>query len=209
VTARDKWAASGLVAFRLPSGFIVSGVWPSFSDLTRRGVVPWALRRAVIENYGKKTEDLSEEDIQKNVEQRLRIASSFLRGLYDDETGEWEQLQVTFEELIGGTFPGEDIETLDSFVVNASDSSPEQAALFVNATSEYILGLVDDKPKEEAGDVDALVEFRDEQRGGDGEPVGEDVAPTPIDAARAKRPKAGVPRRRRPRAAPEPREAAG
>lgn len=195
--ALERWAASGVVAFRLPSGLIVSGVWPSPSDLMRRGVVPWTLRNAVLQAAGKNLEDLTDDDVARNVEQRQRVAADFVRGLYDDETGEWESLRLAFDDL--SSLPGEDIDALDIFVQLALGKSAEVAALEVNAMIEDMLGLVPAPVvPEEAGDtVDGWAEFRGEPAGGNGHGNGTGVADAPEHPAPGKRPMAGVSRRRR------------
>lgn len=175
--------------------------------------MPWTLRKAVIEKYGTDAEDLTDEEVQRNVELRLRLAAHFIRGIFDDETGEWEAVTLTFEEMTG-ELPGDDIEALDTFVYMANETSPQSAALLVNATSEVVLGLIDTppptEPQEEAGDtVDGWSEFRDEPGSGDADAERGDVAPTPIGAARNRKPADRVSGGRRARTPAAPREAAG
>lgn len=192
------------------------GVWPSISDLVRRGVVPWVLRRAVMDAFGKKSEDLTFEDVAANTEQRLRIAASFIRAMLDDESEdwEWEPLEVSFERLTSGDFPGDDVEALDGFVFLAStEYSPEEAARLTTQSSEVELGLfrIEDfrKRREPAEAVSNWTQFRDGDRGSDGDTDGAGVEPAPLAVVADHRPKARTGTRRRASSKAEPRAATG
>jgi hypothetical protein len=212
LTARERWAAAGITAFRLPSGFIVSGVWPSFTELTSRGVLPWPLRRAVLEHTGAKLDELTEEQIQQNIEQRLRVAASFVRQLLDDETGEWEPMTLTYDELSDGSLPGDDVEALDTFVAMGGLIGPEAAAWALHLESEIALGLRDRddiSPAPEESGVASLTDFREERGSEDAGRDGEGVEPAPVADARPNRSARRTDARRRPRAEAAPRAAAG
>jgi hypothetical protein len=205
---RARWEASAIVSFRLPSGFIVSGIWPSLTDLARRGALPFELRKAVLlaaGKTGKKGSKVTQDDESRTLEQRQRVTAYFVRGIYDDETGEWQRLRLTFEELTDGAFPGDDIETLDTFAFLAMSGNvtSEQAAAKVHEIVERNLFGDAAVVEEEAGDtVDDLAAFRDKRRGGAPDGPGVDVAPAAERLPAGIDPAAGLPRRRRTRAAP-------
>lgn len=202
---RARWEASAIVSFRLPSGFIVSGIWPSMTDLARRGVLPFELRKAVLVAAGKAGKDVTQDDESQSLEQRQRITAFFIRGIYDDEMGEWQRLRLSFEELVEGAFPGDDIETLDTFTFIALREAigAEQAALRVNEIVERNLFGDAAVVSEEAGDtVDSLAAFRGKRRGRNGHAAGADVAPAAQLAAADREPTPRLPRGRRAGAAP-------
>ena len=65
--------------------------------------------------------------------------------MLDDEGDpwDWEPIELTYEELTGGEMDGQDVEALDTFVVNASSRPVEAAAAAVNVMSEASLGLLE------------------------------------------------------------------
>ena len=198
MTLRQRWETSGRLAFRLPSGFIVIGTWPSITDLARRGVLPFRLRAAILESAGKPLGEVTQDDISARLEQRQRVAAAFVRSIFDDETGQEEPTTLSFDELVDGGLPGDDVEALDTFVTLALAGDAGTAALRVNEIVER--NLFDDAAavEEAAGDsLEDLATFRDERRGAGRDPERADLADAPEPAAADQQPAARVSRRRR------------
>ena len=163
-TAKELLLQAGQTEFLLPSGFRVRGVMPSPTEVIRRKLIPWQLRRAINSiGTGRKMSELSEDEHANLVEGRRYQAAALIKELQAPGSDEWEPVSFSIEEL--ATLPPDDLEALDDLIMGI------RTAEMITADSEVRLGLRDKESAErvaaeEAGDtVDGWADFRGERSG--------------------------------------------
>lgn len=207
-SVRDRLVSAGYREVLLPSGVRIRGVMPEARELVRRGLIRADLAAAVLvaERKSDAGEPLSREDQVATIEAQRVEAASFVRQGWNDQTGAWEPLLLTAEDLNDGGMDPRDVDALEDIVLYRR--TPEQ----ITASTLEAQGAITEAERElaereGAGDtVDGWAGFRDERGGADAGPDVADVPDAAVGAAGVRGGSPGRPRaRRRTRpAAPDP-----
>lgn len=165
MTAADRWRSAGSVAVTLPSGFRVRMVVPPADEIIRQGLSPAAAMAAVMAVEAGAQADPDNDAARVMLDKIRAIAARSVRAVWDDESGDWEPVALSFEDLADGEFDHRDVEALEA--IAGHRATP--AEVTARSTGEAV---------EEAGSAEAWARFRDDGRSvGDGEGGGAVVLP--------------------------------
>lgn len=185
--ARDRWAVAGYEEVTLPSGFRVRGVRPTSRDLLLHDLLPGDLTALVMsaEAKGRANAPLDPEERSATIAAQRIEAAAFVRQVWDEETGAWEDVTLKASDLNDGGFDPRDVDALEDIVLfrrtPAQITASTQAALEQITTADAAVV----EREEAGGTVDGQAAFRDDGGRDDAGANGRTVRPAPVRPRRA------------------------
>lgn len=197
MTARERLLSAGYEEVTLPSGFRVRGVRPTSRDLLLANLLPAELSARVLSAESKGSgAQLTAEERAATIEAQRIEAAAFVRQVWDDEAGAWEDTRLTAADLNGAGMDPADVDALEDIVLYRRTPAQITASTLAaqGEISEADAAAVN---REEAGDtVDGQAAFRDDGGRDDAGANGRAVRPAPVRArrppARGARPGSGA-----------------